>query len=95
MMIPFLLLYIVGFGLLSRRDIYQDFLEGASEGLKTVAGLIPTLIGLLTGVGILRVSGRTSWNCDRICGACAAAGASGVGAYVFFQWGHWAPSGSF
>ena len=57
MMIPFLLLYIVGFGLLSRRDIYQDFLEGASEGLKTVAGLIPTLIGLLTGVGILRASG--------------------------------------
>ena len=36
-MIPFLLFYVVGHGLLSKRDIYSDFLEGAkaapSEGL--------------------------------------------------------------
>lgn len=57
MIMPFLLLYIIGYGLLARRDIYQDFLEGAREGIKTVVGLIPTLIGLLTGVGILRASG--------------------------------------
>lgn len=56
-MIPFLLFYVVGYGLLSKRDIYNDFLDGARDGLKTVMGLVPTLIGLMTGVGILRASG--------------------------------------
>ena len=57
MMIPLVLFYVVGYGLLSKRDIYRDFLEGAGEGLKIVTGLIPTLIGLMTGVGVLRASG--------------------------------------
>lgn len=56
-MIPFLLFYVVGYGLLSKRDIYSDFLDGAKDGLKTVTGIIPTLIGLMTGVGVLRASG--------------------------------------
>lgn len=56
-MIPLLLFYVLGYGLLSRRDIYRDFLDGAGEGLKTVAGLVPTLIGLMTAVGVLRASG--------------------------------------
>lgn len=56
-MIPFLIFYIVGYGLLSKRDIYRDFLDGAGDGLKTVMNIVPTLIGLMTGVGILRASG--------------------------------------
>ena len=56
-MIPFLLFYIIGFGLLCKRDIYADFLEGAKDGLKTAGGILPTLIGLMTGVGVLRASG--------------------------------------
>lgn len=56
-MIPLLIFYVVGYGILSKRDIYNDFLEGTKDGLKTVSGLAPTLIGLLTAVGILRASG--------------------------------------
>lgn len=56
-MIPFLLFYVVGYGLLSKREIYNDFLDGAGAGLKTVMGIAPALIGLMTGVGILRASG--------------------------------------
>lgn len=56
-MIPFVLFYVVGYGLLCKRDIYVDFLEGAKEGLRTVVGILPTLIGLMTGVGVLRASG--------------------------------------
>ena len=40
-----------------RQDIYSDFLEGAKEGLKTVGGLVPVLVGLMTAVGVLRASG--------------------------------------
>lgn len=57
LMIPFVLFYVVGYGLLARRDIYGDFLDGAKDGLKTAAGICPTLIGLMTAVGILRASG--------------------------------------
>lgn len=56
-MIPFVLLYIVGFGILMKTDIYQEFVKGAEKGFKTVIGIMPTLIGLMVAVGILRASG--------------------------------------
>ena len=56
-MIPVLILYILGYGLIAKRNIYGDFLEGAEEGLKIVWRLVPTLIGLMTATGILRASG--------------------------------------
>ncbi len=57
MMIPLVIFYIVGFGLLMKRNIYEDFVEGAADGLKTVVKILPTLVGLMVGVGILRASG--------------------------------------
>ena len=39
------------------KDIYNDFVTGAFDGLKTVVKIMPTLIGLMTGAGILRASG--------------------------------------
>ena len=57
MLIPLILFYVIGYGLLVKRDVYHDFLEGAGDGLKIVKNLIPTLIGLMTGVGVLRASG--------------------------------------
>lgn len=57
LMIPLTVGYIVAFGLLSRRPVFDDFLAGAKDGMKTVAGILPTLIGLMTAVGVLRASG--------------------------------------
>ena len=56
-MIPLLLFYLVGFGVLAKRPVFDDFLQGAKEGMKTVVGILPTLIGLMTAVGVLRASG--------------------------------------
>lgn len=56
-MIPLVIFYMVGFGLLMKRPVYDDFVEGARSGMKTVAGIMPTLIGLMIGVGVLRASG--------------------------------------
>lgn len=56
-MVPLMIFYIVGFGLLSGRPVLDDFIEGAREGMKTVAGILPTLIGLMVSVGVLRASG--------------------------------------
>ncbi len=55
--IPLILFYIIGFGWLMKRNIYQDFIDGASDGLKTVINILPTLIGLMIGVSVLRASG--------------------------------------
>lgn len=56
-MVPLVIFYIVGFGLLSGRPVFDDFLKGAREGMRTVAGILPTLIGLMAAVGVLRASG--------------------------------------
>ena len=55
--IPVLLFYIVGYGLISKVKVYEAFLTGAREGLKVVVDIMPTLVGLLVAVGVLRASG--------------------------------------
>lgn len=57
MLIPALIFYIVAMGLSQKKDIYACFTKGAKEGIKTVAGIVPTLIGLMVAVGVLRASG--------------------------------------
>ena len=56
-LIPILVFYIVGFGILMKKNVYDDFLKGAKEGIQTVVGILPTLVGLMVAVGILRASG--------------------------------------
>lgn len=55
--IPLLLFYIVGYGVVSRVKVYEAFLTGAKDGLKVVVDIMPTLVGLLVAVGVLRASG--------------------------------------
>lgn len=56
-LIPFIILSIIVLGFLKGIPVYQTFIRGAEGGLKTVLGILPTLIGLMTAVGILRASG--------------------------------------
>lgn len=55
--IPFLFFYIVGMGLLSKQNVFDDFVTGAKDGFKVVLDILPTLIGLMVAIGILRASG--------------------------------------
>lgn len=55
--IPILIFFIVGYGIVSGVKVYESFLKGAKEGLKIVVDIVPTLIGLLVAVGMLRASG--------------------------------------
>ena len=56
-MIPFVVFYIVGIGIIQKNKVYDDFIEGAKDGLKTVVGVMPTMVGLMIGVGVLSSSG--------------------------------------
>ena len=55
--IPFVFFYIIGYGLLTKVDIFEEFIHGAKEGFKVVYDILPTLIGLMVSIGILRASG--------------------------------------
>lgn len=55
--IPILIFFIVGYGYVSKVKVYESFLEGARSGLKIVVDIVPTLIGLMMAVGMLRASG--------------------------------------
>ncbi len=57
LIIPFLIFYIVALGLLTKVPVYDSFVRGAGEGLRTVVKIMPTLIGLMVASGVLRASG--------------------------------------
>ena len=56
-MVPLVIFYIVGYGVLMKKNIYEDFVKGAKDGMMTVVQILPTLIGLMVAVGVLRASG--------------------------------------
>lgn len=56
-LIPLVIFVIVGYGLLMRKNVYELFVRGAQDGFRTVLQIMPTLIGLMVAVGILRASG--------------------------------------
>ena len=37
--------------------MYEDFIKGAKDGFRTVIPIMPTLVGLMVAVGVLRASG--------------------------------------
>lgn len=64
-LIPLLVTYLIALGLVNRVAVYEVFVVGAKEGIHTVVKILPTLIGLMVGVGVLRSSGLlgeiTNW----------------------------------
>ena len=54
---PLMILIIVIYGLLEKKEVFDKFIEGAKEGIKIVINIFPTLIGLFLAVGALRSSG--------------------------------------
>lgn len=92
-LLPFVISYVIAFGLISRRPIFNDFLDGAKDGMKTVADILPTLIGLIAAVGVVRASGLL----DAVTGVCARTAGTGThypGASGFQLGSHRAFAGS-
>lgn len=55
--IPLLIFYIIAYGIAEKVEVYEDFIKGAKDGLVTVVNIMPTMIGLMVAVGVLRASG--------------------------------------
>ena len=55
--IPTIVVLIVVYGILEKVKVYDVFVRGAKKGFFTVFRIMPTLVGLMVAVGILRASG--------------------------------------
>ena len=56
-MIQILIFYIVAMGLVKKKNVYEDFMKGAKDGLSLVVKIMPTMIAILVAVNVLRASG--------------------------------------
>ena len=54
---PLIILMIVIYGVIEKKEVFDKFIEGAKEGIKIIINIFPTLIGLFLAVGALRSSG--------------------------------------
>jgi spore maturation protein B len=64
--VPLVIFGIVGYGVLEKVDVYDTFIKGARKGFVTVIKIMPTLVGLMVAVGILRASGFLDFLSDII-----------------------------
>ena len=55
--IPVIILFIIIYGKKQKIDIYESFINGAIEGLKTAWHILPYIIGIFLAIGIFK-SGR-------------------------------------
>ena len=55
--VPLVIFGIVSYGILMKVNVYDTFIKGARSGFLTLIKIMPTLVGLMVAVGILRASG--------------------------------------
>ena len=53
----FLAAFFIFWGLIKKRDVYEDFIAGAKEGFKVAVTIIPYLVAMLTAIAVFRASG--------------------------------------
>ena len=57
MAVPVVILLILLYGILEKKEVFDIFLKGANDGVKMVVKIFPTLIGLFLAIGALVSSG--------------------------------------
>ena len=57
MAVPAVIALFIGMGLYKKVGVYDCFTEGAGSALKSMAGILPSLVGLMAAIHMLRASG--------------------------------------
>lgn len=73
--LPVIILLILLFGWFRGVDVFDAFVSGAKEGISASFGILPTLIGLIAAVSMVRASGLLDLVCSL---AEPLAGAAGI-----------------
>jgi len=57
LIVPGIIVFVCIYGIIKKCDIWNSFLDGATDGVKILYKILPSLIALLTAVYMLRASG--------------------------------------
>ena len=55
--IPFVIVFVIGYGIVEKKNVYDIFIKGAKNGVKIVIKLFPTLLAIFLAINMLRNSG--------------------------------------
>lgn len=64
--IVFLIAFIILYGVLEKKNVFEIFIKGVIEGEKLVISLFPTWLGLFVAVGMLKASGIIDFLVEKI-----------------------------
>ena len=56
-LVPLIILYIVIYGKSKNIDIYDSFVKGAVDGLKSAWSITPYIIGIFLAIGVFKTGG--------------------------------------
>jgi len=59
--IPSLIVLFVGYGILKKVKVYEQFVDGAKEGFNIAIRILPYLLAILVAIGIFRAGGAMQW----------------------------------
>lgn len=64
--IPFIIVFIIAYGCIERKNVYDIFIIGAKKGIKIVIELFPTLLAIFLAINLLKSSGIINFIVDSI-----------------------------
>lgn len=68
LLVPLIIILILFTGIVKKTSPADEFCTGAKEGLKTAVSILPTLILLMTAVGMFTASGAAELISDKLSG---------------------------
>ena len=63
---PVFIAIVIVFGLIKKVPLFDAFVIGAKDGIKTLLKIAPTLVGLIVAVDMLKASGATNMLCEAV-----------------------------
>ena len=64
--VPLMIFGIICYGITMKIPVYDTFVKGAKDGFLTVIKIMPTMVGLMVAVGVLRASGFLEFLAQKI-----------------------------
>ncbi len=62
----FIIAFIIIYGVLEKKNVFEIFIKGVVEGEKLVVSLFPTWLGLFVAVGMLKASGVVDFLVEKV-----------------------------
>lgn len=62
--LPLIIFSVIAYGLMQKINVFESFTVGAKDGIETTVRILPSLIGLITAISMLKASGALDALCN-------------------------------